>query len=141
MDRGFNLLELIVGCGIVASLSAMGFFALQEMSQQQALYSAGAFVQSALSKARFQAVAKNLAVELRVHPNKGEFTLIEKGDSPQLWRTLPEGVVFSRVPTRLPTFHSRGYASPSGTFILQNPSGQIRVIISVSGRVRWERIE
>ena len=138
MERGFHLLELTVGCGIIASLSAMGFFALQEMSHQQALYSAGAFVQSALSRARFQAVSKNLAVELRVHPNKGEFTLVEKGDAPQLWQALPDGVVFSRVPARLPTFHSRGYASPSGTFVLQNASGQIRVIISVSGRVRWE---
>ena len=138
--QGYSLLEVVLVCGLIGSVSIMGLSIFQGIAQQHRLHLAAETFLSAVTAARFQAVAKNLALQIRVHSNHRRFAVTTKDAEPQFWQDLPSGVEFSTVPRRTPTFYSRAGASPAGTFTLSNSSGQIRVIVSVSGRVRWERI-
>ncbi|MDA2929210.1 GspH/FimT family pseudopilin [Acidobacteria bacterium AH-259-O06] len=139
--RGYNLLEVILVCGLVGSVSTIGLSSLQGMGEQQRLHVAAESLLSTVTGARFQAVSKNLAIQVLVHADHRKFAVVVKNEEAAIWQSLPRGVTFSRVPRKPPTFYSRGFASPGGTFTLTNRCGRIRVIISLSGRVRWERID
>lgn len=138
--RGFTLPELALVCGIMALTSTLGFSWLAGILGQQRLQlAADSFLSTAIS-ARYQAVTKNLATQIRVHPDLQQFAVAAKDQPPLLWQKLPKGVAFSQIPSRSPTFYSRGFASPAGTFILSSGHGSVRIVISLSGRVRWQRI-
>ncbi|MFQ5928747.1 MAG: GspH/FimT family pseudopilin [Acidobacteriota bacterium] len=139
--RGYNLLEVILVCGLVGSVSTIGLSSLQGMGEQQRLHVAAESFLSTVTGARFQAVSKNLAVRVLVHTDHRKFAVVVNNEEAAIWQSLPSGVTFSRVPRKPPTFYSRGFASPGGTFTLTNRCGRIRVIISLSGRARWERID
>lgn len=138
--KGYNLLEVVLWCALIAVLSGVSASFVKGITEQQKLHFAGESFLSTVAAGRFEAVAKNLAIQVRVHPDLRQFALAIKDQEPPFWRSLPSGVKFSKIPTRAPTFYSRGYASPAGSFILKNSRGHIRVIVSVSGRIRWERI-
>ncbi len=138
--RGYSLLEVMLVCALIGSGSTLGLSVLNEIAEQHRIHLAGESFSSAVMAARFQAVSKNLAILVRVHPSRRKFGLAVTDSEPQFWQDLPTGVEFSKIPRKPPRFYSRGYASPAGTFILENSRGRIRVIVSLSGRVRWERI-
>ncbi len=137
--RGYSLLEVMLVCGLIGTGSTLGLSISNGIAEQHRLHLAGESFLSAVMAARFQAVAKNLAIQIRVHTNGRKFGVAVKNTEPSFWQDLPSGVEFSKTPRKSPTFYSRGYASPAGTFILENSRGQIRVVVSLSGRVRWER--
>ncbi len=138
--RGYSLLEVMLVCALIGSGSTLGLSILNGIAEQHRLQLAGESFLSALMAARFQAVAKNLAIQVLVHASGKKFGVAVKDSEPQFWQELPTGVEFSKTPRKPPHFYSRGYASPAGTFILENSRGQIRVVVSLSGRVRWERV-
>ncbi len=138
--RGYSLLEMMLVCALIGSGSTLGLSILNGIAEQHRLHLAGESFSSAVMAARFQAVARNLATEVRIHKGRRKFGLAVKDSEPQFWQDLPAGVEFSKMPRKPPRFYSRGYASPAGTFILENSRGRIRVIVSLSGRVRWERV-
>lgn len=137
--KGYNLFEVTLWCILAGTLSTISLTVIEGIRDQQRLHLAGESFLSAVSAARFEAMTKNLAVQIRVHPSRSQFTMALANDEPHLWQNLPPGVLFSKVPSKPITFFSRGNVAPAGTFILENERGQIRVIVSISGRVRWER--
>jgi hypothetical protein len=132
---------MVLVCALIGSGSTLGLSVLKKIAEQHRLHLAGESFSSAVMAARSQAVAKNLATQVRVHRSRRKFGLAMKDSEPQSWQDLPAGVEFSKVPRKPPRFYSRGYASPAGTFLLENSRGRIRVIVSLSGRVRWERVQ
>ncbi len=138
--RGYSLLEVMLVCALIGSGSTLGLSILNGIAEQHRLHLAGESFSSAVMAARFQAVGRNLATEVRVHASRKKFGLAVTDSEPHFWQDLPTGVEFSKIPRKPPRFYSRGYASPAGTFILENSRGRIRVIVSLSGRVRWERV-
>lgn len=138
--RGFTLLDLVLVCGIIASAGTAAFSWLSGVIGQQRLHLAADSFISAANSARYQAVTGNFATEIRIHPDWMQFAITPKGRGVHLWQTLPKGVSFVRLPGRSPTFHSRGFATPAGSFVLANEYGSVQIIISVSGRIRWQRI-
>ncbi len=137
--RGYSLLEVTLVCALIGSGSTLGLSILNGIAEQHRLHLAGESFLSTVMAARFQAVAKNLAIQVLVHASGKKFGVAVKDSEPRFWQDLPAGVKFSKTPRKPPRFYSRGYASPAGTFILENSRGQIRVVVSLSGRVRWER--
>ncbi|MEE8348447.1 MAG: GspH/FimT family protein [Acidobacteriota bacterium] len=137
--KGYNLFEVTLWCLLTGTLSTIGFSMIEGIRDQQGLHLASESFLSAISAARFEAMSKNLAVQIRIHPSQDQFALALRNKEPDLWQSLPKGVSFSRVPSKPITFFSRGSAAPAGTFILKNRRGQIKVIVSISGRVRWIR--
>ena len=138
-SRGYNLFEVTLWCLLTGTLSTVSLSVVEGIRDQQGLHLAGESILSAVSAARFEAMTKNLAVQIRVHPNRDQFAVALQNDEPHLWQSLPRGVSFSKVPSKPITFFSRGNAAPAGTFTLKNERGQIQVIVSLSGRVRWKR--
>lgn len=139
-SKGYQLLELMMVCSLLGFLSTTGLPLLQGIAEQEKLHAAGQAFRSAVAAARSQAIAKNSAVRIYIHKDRKSFATAGRDDQPNLWQNLPDGVEFSSLPTNLPTFYSRGTASPGGSFILRNSRGELSIIISLTGRTRWERI-
>jgi type II secretory pathway pseudopilin PulG len=138
MQKGFQLLELsivLLLVGLSAGLAVQGFVGITdhydlEVARRQ-------FV-SDLSKARALSMSRNLAIEVLVNPNSSGYALHPaKGASSPMWTSLPEGVAISASPSLPVTFRSRGSVSPAGSYTLLGSAGEIRVIVAVSGRIRW----
>ena len=131
---------MVLVCALVGFLANLGFSSLRHLTEENDLWLAADSFLSTASTARFLAVARNLPVQIAVHPDHVRFTLVHKGDQPRTWNRLPGATRFTSVPQKLPTFYSRGFASPAATFVLGNGKGQIRVVISPTRRVRRERV-
>jgi hypothetical protein len=137
--KGYSLFEVTLWCILTGMLSTTVITVVEGIRDQQGLQMAGESFVSAVSVARFEAMTKNLAVQIRVHPGRSQFSMALGRDKPHLWVNLPRGVSFSKVPSKPITFFSRGNVAPAGTFTLTNERGQIQVIVALSGRIRWKR--
>ena len=121
---------------LIGSSTLLIYPVSREFSRRQSLITAAQAVEASLSAARLQAISSNLSVRLSIHPDGRQFSLAAGKGEPAFWNTLPSGVAFVQIPVREIAFHSRGNASPAGSVTLQNEAGHIRVIASVSGRIR-----
>jgi hypothetical protein len=54
-------------------------------------------------------------------------------------RSLPGDVRIISHPGRPLRFFPRGNAAPTGTYVLEGPAGQYRVIVNILGRVRIQK--
>jgi len=136
--RGFTLMEILLTLTLVTTLSLGLYPVSQSIASQQRLRLARESFLAGISSARFRALAGNLSMRVVIHDNLHEFAFTLTHSAPSEWQTLPPGVRFLKVPRRNVTFYSRGYAAPAGTFVLENASGRILVVVSASGRVRWQ---
>lgn len=138
--RGYQLVEGMLVCSLLGLLSSFALPAFRGLGDHHRLQAASQLFLSTVAGARFEALAKNTAVQVQVHADRQRFAKALRSRVPALWHDLPGGVQFSSVPNTPVAFYSRGTASPGGTFILENASGRIRVVIASSGRLRWERL-
>ena len=114
--KGYTLFEITLWCLLMGTLSTVGLSVGKGIRGQQRLHLAGESLVSAVLAARFDAMTKHLALQIRVHPDRNRFTVALKNDEPDLWQSLPRGVTFSRIPSRPITFFTRVYpVSESGT--------------------------
>ncbi len=137
---GFCLTDLGVTCLLVMVLAAAGLDLARGLAVRLRMQAAcGAFV-SSVERARDLAVARNGSYQVRIRRDGRAFAVTPVGleDDQALWRDLPPGLSFVRAPRRSLTFHSRGSAAPSGSFSLASGTAEMRVVVSVSGRTRWE---
>lgn len=138
--KGYQLIELTIVCALAMVLAAAAPTLWKGVMERQRLQSACRLVLAAGNQARVQALGKNATVELRVHEDLRSFALAA-GGGPERWQPLPQGVEFTSPPPRPPRFHSRGNAAPGASLYLENAAGQARVVISPSGRLRWELVQ
>ncbi len=139
-QHGFQLLDLMLTCLLVAFLAVSGLPFLRDLSLQQKQVAACDLFVSTLSQARSLAIFRNLPVEVLVEP-PGRFASSARFEGePIVWRLLPEPVVFQQFPRRSVTFHPRGTAAPGGTFVLSTGRGGFKIVVAVSGRIRWSRL-
>ncbi len=138
-QAGFQLLDAMLTCLLIALLLAATLPFLTGLAEEQRRAAACHVLVSTLSKARALSVSENLAVRLIAEPS-GRFALQAVGDRrPLAWRRLPGGVRFERLPRRPVTFHPRGTASPAGTYHRAESGATLKVVVAVSGRIRWSR--
>jgi Tfp pilus assembly protein FimT len=138
-EKGYTLLELVLVCLITALVSTLGIGAWGRAAEQVRLHSACRVFASALTRARSQAIAKNVSLRLHINPDGRRFALSPTTAQPASWQPLPSGVSFTGATQGAPVFYSRGSVVPAGTFVLSNQCGSIRVILSPGGRIRWQR--
>ncbi len=103
------------------------------------LHAASESLLGAAGLARSMAISRNTDIRLLVDPSSARFSLGSPDREPATWTPLPPGVGFVAVPSRPITFHNRGTAAPAGTIGIANEAGAIRVVVAVSGRIRWSR--
>ena len=135
-ERGFQLLELMLVCALIAVGSTFGVGAWYEWISRHRLHNAAVGLSAFLQGARLSAMSRNAAIQVQVQGDR--YAMALRGSDAVLWRRFPNGVQAAQVPRRPVTFFSRGNAAPAGSFVLQNQSGQVRVIVSPAGRVRRE---
>ena len=87
-----------------------------------------------------RAVGFNYPISVEVSDSMDQFGFVGRGDITICWIPLPTGVRFTQIPKKQITFYPRGNAAPAGTFHLENSRGSVKVIVAVSGRVRWEKL-
>lgn len=141
--HGYSLLELallltlmLVLAGIAAPITSHGFRSLELK------LAADSFARE-LGRARLQALAENSPIAVQVEATRGSYQLVSAKDptffrGPQ--RFLGQKVSFVKVPSRLVVFYPWGTAAPAGTYQLSNRTGQIQIVVSLTGRIRLERV-
>lgn len=139
--RGFQLLECLIVCALIACLSGIGFGTLNGiMAWYRLQLGARAFV-SQVSAVRSSAISRNVSVSVLIDPAGESYGWVPRGAESEVWRRLPAGVMFTTAPRNPVTFFSRGNAAPAGTFLLANRGGKVKVVVAPNGRVRWETLE
>lgn len=139
-EKGYTLVELMITCLLMVSAAGYGLESFRAMADHHTLQAACQGLASDLSRARTVAISSNLPVTIKIRDDKKAYSVTEPGESVR-WRSLPEGASFSAAPNKNVTFYSRGGASPAGAYAISNRAGEIRVVVSASGRVRWTRDE
>ncbi len=138
-NAGFQLLEMMIICALIGLLGTIGWGNFRHIREHYQLRMGCAHFVSLLSQCRLQAVSKGLPLEVRIHPDRGHFTIAPEDEPARLWRALPAGMKFTSIPKKRLTFYSRGTAAPAGSFRLENRTGQIKVLITPTGRIRWQQ--
>ena len=139
MQRGFQLFETAVAISLLLTLAGWSVLSTQRFLAEHKLNAACLAIVSAATAARSIAMTRNTDIQLATRSLSGEFGLAPRHKEPAIWKSLPAGVSFASVPARSVTFHGRGTAAPAGTLRITNESGTLRIVVAVSGRVRWVR--
>lgn len=139
-DSGFQLLEITIVCLLLGAAVITSAGPLLRTNEQYRLHTARQSLVSTLAEARSLAVTTNLPLEIHVDKRQQRFGFIPRGEDVRSWMQLPSGVRFVQVPGSRVTFYSRGFAVPSGSYLLENSVGAIKVVVSAAGRVRWENL-
>lgn len=139
-NLGFQLLEMMVVCLLLGAAVAVSAGPVIRTNEQYQLHTAGQSLVATLSEARSLAVTTNLPLEVHIDEGRRRFGFMPRGEQIEDWKQLPSGVRFAQIPRSRVTFYSRGFAVPSGSYVIENSIGTIKVVVSAAGRVRWERI-
>lgn len=138
-ERGFELVDLMLALALLGLFSITGLVSFRGIAREQALQQASqSFVQT-LGAARLRSLSEGTSYQVLVSPDSRGFAVVWKGADPARWTRLDRPVFFSRIPRRPVVFYSRGGASPAGSYVLSNGRHKVRVVVSLNGRVRWER--
>jgi hypothetical protein len=136
---GYQLLEVTLTCLLIGFLASLAWPAYQQVRDHWRLSQGSHLFLSLLEQGRTAAIGRNLTVQIRVSDEGGRATIAPVEEETGHWLTLPRGVLVVRKPNREISFYSRGTAAPGGTFVLGNSAGEIRIVISPAGRIRWQR--
>lgn len=135
-ERGVSYVEVLITCMILAVFAGVGFTSMTAFRRAADLQASCEIMISDLNRARIRAISSNLPVSIIVRPDRQAYAVVEAGD-PVRWRVFPSGVRLTSFPSRPVVFYSRGGATPAGSFTVANASGQLRIVVSAFGRVRW----
>ena len=133
-SRGFTLLEVAVVVTLLAVTAAWSASVGPTLLENYRLKLATSNLVAHLRSARQTAIVRGRSVSIAPGA-KGRAYLRVTGDGKLEAVGLPSGVSISG---RKIGFHPRGNASPAGSLTLAGARASTRVVISVSGRVRWE---
>ncbi len=139
-NRGFQLLEVLLVCSLIVSAAAGTTVLVKDIFERQTLESGSQDFLAFLVAARTLSIAKNVPVQILIGGGGRRYSMSVAGSEPALWRDLPRGLSFRSSPRRPVVFHSRGTAAPAGSFVVGSAVGDVKIVVAVSGRVRWQRL-
>lgn len=138
-QRGFTLLELLVGIGLIAIVLGISTPMLSVIRSNYVLDGTSRQLAMEITKARMQAIAQNRTVRLRLDsPNVYYLESSEDGSNfapitaPVF---LPTGVAIVTGSGGTPQFNRQGMAPTSTTISVVNPAGTKIIRTSALGRV------
>jgi len=132
-----TLVEAAIVLALIGLVSGLVIERLKGTISHWRLQSAAELVAGELTRLRVRALGGLGPLSLRVAETGNAFWSVE-GDRPTRWYRLPPGVRMRSLTRKEITFYSRGNVAPAGSYLVENESGQIRIIVSPMGRVRWE---
>jgi prepilin-type N-terminal cleavage/methylation domain-containing protein len=136
MNRGFSLLEIIIGLALISLLVFGSAGAFLGHAPRYRLTRAAWEIETRLNYARHKAIFEGHPFRVRFQPAG---YVVEEFDSViNAWRPeasgLCEGVMIKANNT--PTFHPVGTVSNLATIIVSNAAGIRRITVAISGRIR-----
>jgi prepilin-type N-terminal cleavage/methylation domain-containing protein len=136
MDRGFSLLETVIGLALLSLVILGASNAFLGRSSKHLLTKAAAEVQTRLNYARHKAVFEGHPFRVRFQPNG--YTVEEFDAALNSWRPEAsgrcDGVAIEA--NNAPTFHPVGTVSNLATVRIANAAGSCRITLAISGRIR-----
>ena len=141
-DRGYSLLEMAVVLGLLAIIVAGALPGIGRIHQEWALWGGTRLLENSLLWGRIYAVSSNDSLVLAIDPAGRSWCWQDAGGNryENSVRDLPAGVAIIQTPRRPLRFYQHGNAAPAGTFVVQGKAGSYRVVVSIMGRIRVERI-
>ena len=139
-ENGYQLLECLAVCLLLSTMAGLGGSVLGRAVSRYRLEVAAQGLAMELSELRAAAVSRKLPLSISVSECSSKYGFGARGTDASLWRELPRGVSFVTQPRQPVTFYSRGNAVPAGTYGLSNTAGQCKVVVSPTGRIRWENL-
>ncbi len=136
-SKGFSAIELLLVVSVMAILGAVALPQVRNAQADYRLTSTANDVIGQLNQARIMAITRN--ADFRVSVTSSTAYAVQQETSTNVWTTissytLPTG--FTITATNTGEFHSRGTASPNGTFTVTNSNSKTRqVLVDPSGRV------
>jgi len=135
-DRGFSLVENLVGIAVAAVLAGMGSVGVAELLRSARLAGAARTLGATLRLARGQALAGVGPVVARFDAAGGTYEVLDDTGRRLEWHALPFGVAFAGLPARARvTFGVLGTAD-NGTIALAAGPRTRRIVVNQRGRVR-----
>jgi Tfp pilus assembly protein FimT len=141
---GFSVCEILIAAAIGAIVTAgVVPFSVHIVHWIRLRSSAHDFVRE-LHRARLLAIAQGAPVKVEVHRADGSYRLVSTAASLGVLGSEchnAEGVLFRTLPSRSLAFHPWGTASPAGSYVLAGRAGGVRIVVSLTGRVRTEEVD
>lgn len=136
LPAGFSLLELLLVLVISAALAGAAWFSLMPWWHRVQAEQEAAEIHSALREAQLLALLQHRTYGLALHDHQLGLRWTQDGSEQFLpWTTLSAEA--SLTATRWPSFSPFGFAQ-SGTLTYQTPTHEIKLVVSLFGRIRQE---
>ena len=137
-SNGFALVDAILALAVILMVGSIGWAGWRALVDSWRVRAAAEGLVSEFCRIRATAVQANRPFSLLISSDGCSYAVVRPGESRRQWYRWPEGVRCCARPLQPVTFYSRGTAAPAGTFVLEAPAARARVVVAVSGRVRWE---
>ena len=141
---GFSLCEILIAAAIGAIVTAgVVPFSTHIVHWARLRSSAHDFVRE-LHRARLLAMVLGAPVRVEVDDADSSYRLVSTFASLGALgseRRNAEGVLFRTLPSRPLAFHPWGTASPAGSYVMAGRTGGVRIVVSLTGRVRTEEVD
>ncbi|MDR1615887.1 MAG: prepilin-type N-terminal cleavage/methylation domain-containing protein [Syntrophomonadaceae bacterium] len=139
-EKGFTLIELIVGMAVLSVLATLTVPRLNTVLDDMRLKADARELAQILRNARMESICSGEVKTVYFYPAANQYKAVT--DFGEKFYKLREGISYDNITftTNKCSFHPSGAASPAGTVKLQNKHGdKIAIIVSVTvGRVRVE---
>lgn len=141
---GFSVCEILIAAAIGAVVTAgVVPFSVHIVHWIRLRSSAHDFVRE-LHRARLLAIAQGAPVKVEVRGADSSYRLVSASASLGVLGSEcrnAEGVLFRTLPSRPLAFHPWGTASPAGSYVMAGRTGGVRIVVSLTGRVRTEEVD
>jgi Tfp pilus assembly protein FimT len=139
---GATLVEVVIvlACAGILAIGAAPNF--EKLRHEWNLWVAAHMLESTLQWGRMHAISSNSAVTVQVSSDGRSYQCADANTGERIdasVRHMPSAVRITGSPRTPLRFFQRGNAAPAGTYTLQGPAGQYRVIVNIAGRIRIQR--
>lgn len=135
-DKGMSMIELLVVILAITVISATALPQLMDARESYRLTAEASDLITRLSNARIMAITRN--ADFRIAVTSSTAYAIQQETAPNTWAaiesfTMPTG--YTITTTGSAEFHSRGNATPTGTYTITNSNSETRdVVVTTAGR-------
>jgi hypothetical protein len=141
--RGLSIYELMLATALIAIIAAgIVPFSVQTLRWIRLRTSVHDFVRE-LHRARLLAIACGTPVRMEVNEIDSSYRLVSTSSAlgpVGVEYHNAEGILFQSLPSRPLIFHPWGTASPAGSYVISGSVGRIRIVVSLTGRLRVEEV-
>jgi len=140
MDKGFTLIELVLGLSVLAVLLVLASTTFLNLAPKYELEKAVWEIRSALNGFRYRALFEGASFRVKLFP--GSYSAEKYEDASKCWtlveKHLLEGVLIEA--NNAPVFTPEGTVTGLATIYIGNAWGKYKITLAVTGRIKAVKI-